>query len=165
MISKNKIYAIDAALIIGSLVVLMAFMRFSQPHLIAPLNNEVNYGSSVLFSFSNADTIYIDDNPEFSSPEEIHVRDNIIVNLVPGNYYWKTKGIKESEIRQLTIASNIDLRLREANGTYDVVNAGNTPLDVQTYDKGKLIANVTLGIDRSTNASGEEINFVGRQNG
>lgn len=165
MISQKKIYMIDAAVLAGSLIVVMAFMNYVQPQILAPLDNEITYNSSVLFSFAKADVIYIDDNLEFSSPEEIYVKDNIIVNLEPGAYYWKIKGVKESEVRELTIISKIDLRLREAEGMYEVVNAGNTLLDVATYDKGKLIGNVTLGIDKSANASGEEIKFIGRQNG
>jgi|SRR3989338_1279224 len=159
----KKIYLLDAAVVTGSLIVLIAFIGYVQPQIIAPLDDEVAYNNSVLFSFANADVIYIDDNLEFSSPEEIYVKDNIIVNLEPGTYYWKIKGVRESEIRQLTIVSKVDLRLKEGNGVYEVVNAGNILLDVEVYDKGKWVKNLTLGAQEGGSALGEEVKFVGRE--
>ena len=117
-----------------------------------------------MFEFEKADLILIDNNLDFSSPREVYVQNNILINLAPGVYYWKVVGALESEVRELTIESDVDLKIREAqDGNYEVVNAGNTELEVDIYDHGRLSGKIILGVEESSEAEGDK--FVGGENG
>ena len=165
MALHNKhILMVDAILILGSLLTVALFVGYAQPLAIAPLDNYLTSNASVLFQFKGADHIFIDDNLEFSSPDTIFVENDALVTLKPGVYYWKVVGAFESEVRQLTVQSQIDLRLRDlGNETYDVVNSGNDPLSVDIYEQGVLSGNVVLDVDESSKQSGDK--FVGRSDG
>lgn len=145
---------IDMAMIGLSVVVLLAMFGYATPRIIAPLDNLETTNMSVLFAFDKADAIFIDDNSEFTSPTEVRAEDNLIVNLKPGVYYWKLRGARESKVHTLTIVSEIDLRLKDAGEQYELVNAGNTRLNVDIYNKSVLTGNVILDVDESKNASG-----------
>jgi hypothetical protein len=164
MIIKNKVYKMDLIIIGITIVALLLLIGYARPMVIAPKNNFVSSDNLVLFSFEKANFLLIDDNPEFTSPEKIEVRDNLIVNLKPGAYYWKTVGVLQSEVRKLTINSNVDLKFKENEneGKYEVVNAGNTKLLVDIYNNTNLVGNVILAVDESADVSGTK--FLGRQN-
>lgn len=156
-ITKKQIYAIDAILIVGTLAVLILIAGYAQPLIIAPINELETSNTSVLFSFEKGNAIYLDDNPDFTSPEKIFVKDNLIINLKPGTYYWKAEGLLESEVRTLTINSEVDLRLKDAGENYEVVNSGNTRLKVGIYDNNTLVGNVILDVDKSANVTGTKV--------
>ena len=161
MLESNKhILVIDAILILGSLIIIGGLVGYATPLVIAPIDDYTTSNTSVLFTFQKADVILIDDNLEFSSPEEIYVRDNAIINLEPGVYYWKVVGTLESEVRQFTIESVVDLKIRQSGrGDYEVVNSGNNPLSVDVYDSGVLTGKITLDVDESGTALGDK--FIG----
>ncbi|MEK6927533.1 MAG: hypothetical protein AABX11_03810 [Nanoarchaeota archaeon] len=160
-ITKKHIYAIDFAIIVGTLIVLFTLVIYMRPMVISPLDNLETTNNSMLFSFEKGNIIYLDDNIEFTSPEKISAENNLIINLKPGVYYWKVEGVVKSETRTLTIKSEIDLRLREAGEFYEVVNSGNTRLKVDIYNNNTLVGNVILESDESANVSGTK--FVGAQ--
>ena len=157
---EKNILVIDAILIIGSLLIVAGFVGYARPLIIAPLDDYKTFSNSILFEFEKADVVLIDDNLEFSSPEEIHVKDNIIVNLEPGIYYWKVVGALNSEVRQFTIESEVDLRIKESfDGMYEVVNSGNTRLNVDVYDHGILSGKIVLDVDDKKEVDGDK--FIG----
>ena len=160
---KNKhIYAIDLVLIIGSLISVLFLVNYSTPLVISPLNNYETTETAILFSIEKADSILIDDNSDFTTPEEYSVSDGAEINLKPGIYYWKAVGISSSETRTLTINSEIDLRLEKLdNGNYDVVNAGNTRLNVEAYNGTKLVDEFKLDVSEKEVSSGNK--FIGSQ--
>ena len=102
------------------------------------------------------------DNAEFTSPEEFSARDGLVINLKPGIYYWKAESVLKSEIRKLTINSEIDLKLKKLDEGYGITNAGNTRLDVEVYNGTSLIDKIKLDIDEDKNLSGTK--FVGGWN-
>lgn len=159
---KKMIYVADAFVILASAFVLIWLVGYAQPLVIAPIDN---YSTSepVLFSFEKADVILIDDNLEFSSPMKIYAENNLVVNLEPGKYYWKVEGALPSDVRMLTIETNVDLRLKESNGNYEVLNAGNMELDVRVYSNYSEIDRFVLNADESKDFSGNKV--VGGQNG
>lgn len=161
MIDKKIIYAIDLVLLLGSLVALFFIAGYAQPLVIAPIDEYSSDNGSVLFSFDNAERIYIDDNAEFSSPEIYDVDDNFVLRLEPGIYYWKAEGLVQSDVRTLTIESRIELRVRESDSGegYEVVNAGNTVLNVDVYDKGSFSERIILAPYDSEVLRGDK--FVG----
>jgi hypothetical protein len=161
---KRTILLIDFVLVVGSLIAVGFFVDYARPLVIAPINDYKTTNSSILFEFEKAELILIDDNLEFVSPKKIYVEDNIIINLKPGVYYWKVLGTLESEIREFTIESNVDLKVRESlEGNYEVVNAGNTKLEVEIYDHGRFTEKIVLDVNENLDIEGDK--FIGRDNG
>ena len=152
----------DIMMIGLSALAVLTIFGYASPLIISPIDNLETTNSSVLFEFDKADTILIDDNLNFTSPILVKAENNLIVNLKPGLYYWKIKGLTESKINTLTILSEIDLRLKDNGDRYALVNAGNTELDVAIYNGSVLQGNVILDIEEEKNVSGTL--FVGREN-
>lgn len=155
---RNKIVrGIDFVVIVGTLITLAFAVRYAQPLVIAPID-EFNTTTGVLFEFGKADLILIDDNANFTSPDEINAEDNVIVNLKPGHYYWKVVGVRESEIREFTVNSEIELKIKKiSDDRYEVVNAGNVELNVDIYNKTKYTGSVVLSVDESKEIEGDRV--------
>jgi len=143
--SKHKILVIDGVFIVGTLAVLLGMFLYYQPVLNSP-DNGARVTGAVLFSFEKANEILIDDNLDFSSPRRILAEDDLVINLEPGIYYWKVRndGILNSEIRKLEVNSQVALRLEESEKGYDLVNAGDVPLDVDLFNMENSVDCVTL---------------------
>ncbi len=163
-IKNIEIVRMDLIVIGITLVGLLFLVGYAQPLIISPNNELVSSNNSVLFSFDKASYLLLDENPEFTSPEKIYVKNNLVINLKPGTYYWKILGVLQSEVRKLTIKSKVELKFREnlENNSYDVVNAGNTRLLVNVFNNTNLIGNVVLDVGESTNISGTK--FLGEEN-
>ncbi len=148
-IEKKHVKVVDMVLVVGSILILLGTLSYyegligQQSVSLSPLDGFQTENRFVLFEFENAKTILIDDNIEFSSPEKYNVKNNFVINLKPGKYYWKLEGNKEnsgnwgtfspespmdisersdlinrnihkeSEIRQFTIESEVSLKLRD----------------------------------------------------
>ena len=173
MKSKYLIYLIDGILIFGMLASLVGTLYYKGPELTGfitgPVLNSPENGSimsqSVLFSFDYGNILMIDDNLNFSNPREFNVEDNLQITLEPGVYYWMVvgEGDKKSEIREFTIQSRIELKLRKSESSegYEVVNAGNTKLNVDVYEGGQLTGKIVLDTNRAENVQGDK--FIGGQ--
>jgi hypothetical protein len=161
---KSKyIKLIDIVLIFGTIIFLASFVSYARPLVISPINNLETTNQSVLFNFERGNIILIDDNLEFSSPQKIYAENNLIINLKPGKYYWKIEGMIGSEIRDLTILSEINLRLKQVGDLYEITNAGNVDLNVGIYENENLVDNLILNVDESQEISGEK--FIGEPEG
>src|SRR3989344_3137654 len=162
MENKHKILVIDGVFIVGTLAVLLGMFLYYQPVLNSH-DNGARVTGAVLFSFEKADEILIDDNLDFSSPRRILAEDNLVINLEQGVYYWKVKsaGLLNSEIRQLTVNSEVALRLEESDDGYNLVNAGSVPLDVDVFNNGTLTGKVTLDVNEVSDEKADL--FVGRE--
>jgi hypothetical protein len=162
--NKEIIHKIDLILLIAgiiSLVTIVGIVGFRTPYVILPQDNLTTSEETVLFSFENADKVLIDDNQNFSSPKVWEVKDNLIIELEPGIYYWKLQGIVESKIRKLNIQSKIDLRMNKLNNSYTLTNAGNIGLNVEVYNKSELKRNFSLGTNEKEKVLGNK--FIGSQ--
>lgn len=161
----KHIIKIDLVLIAVSVIGLLVLVGYASPLIIGPIDEFETADTKILFEIEKADIILIDDNAEFTSPDEYVVKDGLEINLKPGEYYWKAVGVLGSEIRTLTINSEVDLRLRRLeNGDserYGVFNAGNVRLNVDVYDGDELIESVKLGVDEEVEVEGDK--FVGGQ--
>lgn len=160
---KKIIYSIDVLIVGASLILLLGAIGYTRPMIIAPLDNFTTSNNFVLFSVENANLILIDDNPDFTSPDEISVRDNAEINLKPGFYYWKIKSMGKSEVRTLNILSEINLKLKQSDEGYDVINAGNTNLNVDVYNNETKIGSFDLGVFEKENSAGNK--FIGSKDG
>lgn len=157
---KKHIMVLDSIVVFVTLVTLVGIFMFARPTLYSPTEGYSTTGA-VLFSFERGEIILIDDNLDFTSPQKIIVKDNIVVHMQPGTYYWKVEGALDSQIRSFSVNSVVDLRLEDNGNGYDIVNGGNTMLDVEVYDQGTLTGRVVLDTDERKTISGEE--FVGGQ--
>ena len=90
-------------LIVGTLLTLIIVMGYATPLVISPIDNVTTTESIVLFSIEHAETLVIDDNIDFTSPDEYALKEGLSLNLEPGVYYWKAVGVTKSEIRTLKI--------------------------------------------------------------
>jgi len=167
-VKNKKLFATDLILLFGSILIIFGVFGYhngliwQQKVSLSPDNGYQTKNTFVLFEFEGAKTILIDDNSQFSSPEQFEVKNNFVINLKPGVYYWKIEG--ENEIRQFTIESAVSLKLRDkGEGKYEIINAGNENLDVGVYEYGKLKDNVVLNVYDSKQVSGNQ--FIGGQNG
>ena len=159
MINKNHIKIIDTVLIVGTILSIASFVVYAQPLVISPLDNLKTTNNSVLFEFERGNVILIDDNLEFTSPEKIYAEDNLVINLKAGKYYWKVEGLVESEIREITIMSEVNLKIKKSADKFEIVNAGNVKLDVEVYDNESKVDNLVLDIDEEKEVAGTK--FIG----
>jgi len=156
---KSKIIqGIDFILIVGTLIGIFLSVGYVQPLVIGPIDG-FETTESVLFEFEKANLILIDDNLEFTSPEKIYAENNLVVNLKPGIYYWKVEGALPGEIRQLTIISEISLKLKENENSFSLVNSGNTRLNVDIFEDGRKTREIILEVDEEKGVIGTK--FIG----
>lgn len=153
---KNKI---DFAVITLSAISLMFVIGFAQPLVISPIDNYKTTDTQILFSIEKGDKLLIDDNIDFTSPDEYDVADGLELEFSPGKYYWKVVGLTQSEIRTLTIESEVSLELIEDENNFSVVNSGNMDLLVDIYDGDDLIEKRKLGVGEETTGLGNK--FLG----
>lgn len=159
---RNKTWQkIDLILIALTIIAIASIISYSKPLIISPIDDFATTNTSILFSFEKGNYIIIDDNEEFSSPEKIYARDNLVLNFKPGVYYWKVEGALQSEVRKLTIQSRVELKFVEDNGEYDIINSGNVPLNVSVYNSFILTGSIIAEVGESVNVSGDE--YFGRQ--
>lgn len=162
MIKNKHIVAIDFAVLAVTLVLLAVFVGYARPLVIAPLDGFVTSDSNVLFTFENGELILIDDNLEFSSPQEFYVEDNLVISLKPGVYYWKVSGLSDSEVRKLTIESLIELKVVSNYEGFDIVNSGNEILEVDIYEGDNFVESIELAPSNQNSVLGNK--FIGRKN-
>jgi len=157
----DRVYKVDLVLVIVSVVVLIGLVGYARPLVIAPLNDYESSGE-VLFLIEKADYLFVDDNVDFTTPVRYEVRDGMKVDLVPGVYYWRAVGVLGSEVRTLTINSVVSLELRETEGGFGVVNAGNIGLNVDVYNGTSLVEKKRLGVGEFAEGGDK---YVGGQDG
>jgi hypothetical protein len=155
----NLIHKLDMVILGISFFSLMIIIGYASPLVISPVDNFQTSESEILFKIENADTLLIDDNFEFTTPDEYKLREGLKLKLEPGVYYWKAKGIFGSEIRTLTLNSRVDLQLRKRDETYEVFNAGNVRLDVEVYNGTNLVERIKVDTGEIIETEGTK--FVG----
>ena len=143
---NKHIWKIDLIIIGISVLVLMGLVGYARPLVIAPMDDYVSQDGAVLFSFERADVLLIDDNSDFTTPDEYKVSAGLRIVLDSGIYYWKVSGVLGSEVRKLTILSRVELALIETDEGWGVVNAGNVRLNVDVYDGDDLIERKKLSV-------------------
>jgi len=161
--NKKVVRTIDFVVVISSLFVIMWAIGFQSPQVIAPTNEYESTESLVLFEIENADKLQIDTDVNFTNPRTYNLNNNLSLNLQPNTYYWKAIGVKESEIRKLTIIDAVVLNIIKKENGYDVVNAGSVVLNVEVYDnESNLLENKNLQPAEKFNSNSTK--FIGGQN-
>ena len=95
-----------------------------------------------------ATTAFVDDNPEFTSP--ILVEKDKVVELEPGNYYWKTEML--SPVSEFTIDSEVIIEVENIDSEVKrVKNVGNIEVLLEFLKNialtGKAIINLNESFD------------------
>jgi hypothetical protein len=132
---NKKMLAIDLILIVGSLLIIGSLFSFSTSVFLSPGDEFVN-SEDVLFDFERPEVIWLDDNIDFESPKIIFVEDGEIIRLEKGTHYFKFSGELFNEIREITVLSDISLKLRFSSDgeRVEVVNAEENRLRVNVFD-------------------------------
>jgi len=158
----DKIYKIDLVFVGITIIALMFLVGYARPLVIAPLDDYETTDSKIIFSIEKADTLFIDDNFDFTTPREYNIKDGLAISLEPGEYYWKAVGIFGSEIRTLKINSKVDLKIKKlGEDSFGVVNDGNVRLNVDVYNGTSLIDKIKIGVGEEKEADGDK--FLGGQ--
>lgn len=139
----KNIARIDRIVLAGSILVVFIIAFVLAQNMLAGSSNL----DRELFSFKSGSVILIDENLNFRSPERVEAKDNLVINLGKGIYYWKIEdAIPAEDIVQLDIKdSAASLKLRKSGEGYEVVNSGNSTLNVDVYSSGKFTGRVILG--------------------
>jgi len=153
----ENIMKFDLALVGVSLIALIIAVGYVSPLVIAPLDDYESSDGNVLFVIEKADTLMIDDNMEFSSPDEYNIEDGLKIDLEPGEYYWKAVGVLGSEVRTLKINSVVSLELVKVKDGFGVVNSGNVGLNVEVYDGDELVDKIKLETGDVVETDGDKI--------
>ena len=152
----KAIYKIDLVMILVSVLVLIFIVGYARPLVIGPLDEYETNENDILFVIEKADRLLIDDNIDFTTPEELLVEEGLEINLKPGKYYWKAVGVFGSEIRTFTIKSEVVLELRKIGEGYGVVNSGNTRLNVDVYNGTDIVERVKLNVGNEAVLNGDK---------
>lgn len=138
-------HKIDIVVVAVSLTALMFLIGYMQPLVIAPVDSHETTDGEVLFYIDKADILLVDDNADFTTPDEYLLKEGLKINLEPGDYYWKAKGLFESEVRTLTILSKVEFELKQVDElNYGVFNAGNVRLNVDIYNGTEFVGSKKL---------------------
>jgi len=143
MYELKDIAKIDRIVLAASVLVIFVIAFVVAQNMIAGSSNF----NKELFSFKSGSVILIDENLNFRSPDKVEAKDNLVINLKKGIYYWKVEdAIPAEDVVQLEIKdSAASLKLKKSNEGYDVVNFGNSTLNVDVYSSGKFTGSVILG--------------------
>lgn len=156
MEEKDKTVArVDLIIVAGSILIVFGFAFFFLQNNDSSVGAETQPLSNSLFSFRSGSVIMIDNNIKFETPERIEAKDNLLIVLKRGVYYWKIADAIPEDIVLFNItAYEAVLKLKKLADGYDVVNSGNSTLNVDIYAKGKLTGSVILGSDEDEIISG-----------
>jgi len=147
MVSK-KVLAIDLILVGIAVVALgvLAFVFFSGGGLQIGGGPQLSPDFVIFELDSGVTKISIDNDMNFPSPEVIVPKVNLELTLTPGIYYWRIESLSGTDIRQLEILDETNIRFDVSeDGRYVVMNAGGNPVKVEYYSYGKYTETKTIG--------------------
>ena len=157
----NLIHKIDFALIFLSVFGMIFMVGYISPMIISPIDGFKTSNSEILFSIDKADYLLIDDNFEFTTPDKYPLTEGTKINLQAGKYFWKAVGVLDSEVRTITIESEVNLQLKKMpDENYGVFNAGNVNLNVEVYNGTNLVETKKLSVNNQMKMTGNK--FIGK---
>ncbi|MBS3084228.1 hypothetical protein J4423_05460 [Candidatus Pacearchaeota archaeon] len=149
--NKKYLLIIDSVLILGSLLSMFFVVGYTQPLVVAPLNDN---GESLMFTLPNVDYLLVDEDLKFGSPKTVFIDEDF--NLPLGRYYIKIDSSGKSEIREIKSQVEIILKLKKLeDGSVGVFNVGDSALKVEAYKIGTSINSSLISVD-SSSGNGDE---------
>jgi len=122
-------------------------------------------GNFVKFDSINSKVIVISENPDFSNPHYIDLRemDNVGFSLEPGIYYWKpSNSLIEGFARKFVIDSEVGLGIEREDDNVSLVNIGNVKVNVTKNKDGIMVGRVILEPEESQEIE-DKGEYVGRE--
>lgn len=156
-IGKNKT--------IIALQIIFLFAVFLIIFLIYPKANVSIHGNLVKFSSENADVIIISENPDFSNPRYLDLKEikNMALDFQPGKYYWKPYNeIVEGFAREFDIESEVGLKINKTENESNLVNIGNVKINVTRTKAGVMVGRIILEPKQAEKIE-DSGQYVGRQ--
>jgi hypothetical protein len=146
MMKSKKLWAIDAMIILGTLVALGLIVNYAISEKIA-FSPEEAERTDTLFRLEGVDEISLDDNSQFRSPEKIEIVDGERIELRRGNYYLKTVHGDREEIRTIETEEDIVFVLeKNVDGSISVrIEEGTYAVEVKN-GKGEHVSDVVLEV-------------------
>jgi len=141
--NKSHIYIIDMALIVSTLLIIIATIGYSSPLVVAPISENITT-SEVLFTLKDTNEILIDDNLNFSSPKSYLLTNGLKLELQPNIYYLKATEDTFSQIITLDVKSDVVLELKKNGENFDIINSGKKSLKVEVYDLNSMVDEMRL---------------------
>jgi len=140
-INKKHIIAIDLVLIVGSLLIVAYLAGYSRPLVIGDFNEEGLKQESVLFDINNEDRLVISKDRDFENAREIDMNKDL--TLSEGKYFVKIISPFGSEVRELTLLTDVKIDFIKAGNKISVVNKGEK-LNVKIFEGDSLKEEVEL---------------------
>jgi hypothetical protein len=159
MNKHKKIIAIQ----IVFLIIVLTALYFLYPN----VNVDIS-GNVVSFDSGNAATIILSENPDFSNPRYIDIKEqeNLSFELPPGTYYWKTtNGMIQGISHEIEIPSEVGMKIaREQGNDSKLVNVGNVKINVTKTKQGIMVGHIILEPNQSQEIQDEkDEEYTGRQ--
>lgn len=140
---------------------LFALIVFGLLFLTPKINGVDNQDRITFFKFANAHAILVDDNPDFSSPEQINEG---AVKLKPGEYYWKAIGVLgESKVGIFSIDSEVIISMNITSNRTFIINKGNVPVNLTQKKDGVISGNMIIDVNSQEEFSNDIEEFEARQ--
>ncbi len=151
-------------LVFGQVIFLFAIL--SVLYLLYPkIDIELN-GNVINFESINANVIVLSENPDFSNPRYLEIKDNLSLALNPGKYYWKASNkFIEGMGKEVTIDSEVGMKLEvtdeeEAN----LENVGNVKINITKTKSGKMVGHIILETDEEREVENDvKVKYIGEQ--
>jgi len=157
---KTKtILMLEGILLIG----LLAFLFFNTlPKQIFPLHGMTISNQDFLFEIENSEEVVLSTDINFTNYITLKKGDEI--TLPPETYFWKVRGLlKDSEVRNFTIESEVALVLRDKGELYEIENSGNVDLNLTKKQGDKITIATILNMGESEEFEKDNSTYTGGQ--
>lgn len=157
--STKIILIIEALFLVG----LLAFLFFyTSPKQIYPLHGMTISNQDFLFEIENSNEVVVSTDAGFTN--YITLKEGEEITLPPGTYFWKVLGtLRESDVRNFTLESELALILREREGMYEIQNSGNVDMNLTKTQGGKIMLARILSIGDSEEFEKDNSTYTGGQ--
>ncbi len=160
MKKNTKVILIIEAIFLAGLLAFLFF--YTSPRQIYPLHGMTISNQDFLFEIENSNEVVVSTDAGFTN--YIVLTEGEEITLPPGTYFWKVLGnLRESEVRNFTIESELALTLRERNGMYEIQNSGNVDVNLTKMQGGKVMLARILSIGNSEKFEKDNSTYLGGQ--
>lgn len=159
---KNKKMSLEKKFLIAEAVFVMAVLVYLfvsvTPKAVSPIQGQTIFDPDYTIVIEGMGKVVISTNPDFGNPIILEEGDDI--ELPPGTYYWKVKDwLRESEVQNFTIQSNVGLDIFKRGNEYELENSGNVDLEVEGKRSG-----ITTALEPGESTKVKEVDtYEGKQ--
>lgn len=146
MENKKYVYAIDGILLVGTLAGLFLVLFSLGVGATGMAVGPVHDSNDVLFYFDKGNKLLVDERIDFLDYEKFDIKEGTKIFFKPGIYYLMVSENEDlnDEVIEFTIESEVELKIKELDGKYGLVNAEDFRLNVDVYEEDVLVENIKL---------------------